>query len=171
MAWQLAFTVQFSLRWYLCARKSPYTLHTHLSEVSPTLPFETVQMLVWLTMALFRPFKEDRLVLLLSTPLFSRRSMVWWPLALCPQGVFTCVKRLAPLYHLAVTEPHAGRWRSSLSEEASLLYGLLCGLSSDFGVLQIFLEKKSFYPKLYKRICAVLCHLPFSCCVLPTQIN
>ena len=32
-----------------------------LSEVSPTVAFETVPMFVWLTMALSHPFKEDRL--------------------------------------------------------------------------------------------------------------
>ena len=31
-------SVQFSSRWYLCARKSPYALHP-VSEVSPTLPW------------------------------------------------------------------------------------------------------------------------------------
>ena len=36
-------------------------------------------MFVWLTMALSRPFKEDRQALPLSTPLSSRRSMVWLP--------------------------------------------------------------------------------------------
>ena len=45
----------------------------------PNVAFETVPMFVWLTMALSRPFKKDRLVLPLSTPLSSRRSMVWWP--------------------------------------------------------------------------------------------
>ena len=38
--------------------------------------FETVLMFVCLTMALSRPFKEDRLALPLSAPLSSRRSMV-----------------------------------------------------------------------------------------------
>ena len=41
--------------------------------------FETVPLFVWLTMALSRPLKEDRLALPLSTPLSSRRSMVWCP--------------------------------------------------------------------------------------------
>ena len=48
----------------------------------PNVAFETVPVFVWLTMALSRPFKEDRLALPLSTPLSSRRSMM--PLALCP---------------------------------------------------------------------------------------
>ena len=45
----------------------------------PNDAFETVPMFVWLTMALSRPFKEDRRALPLSTPLSSRRSMVWCP--------------------------------------------------------------------------------------------
>ena len=43
-----------------------------LSEVSPKVAFETVPIFVSLTMALSRPFKEDRLALLLSTPLSFR---------------------------------------------------------------------------------------------------
>ena len=35
-------SVQFSSRWYLCARKSPYALHP-VSEVSPTLPLKQFQ--------------------------------------------------------------------------------------------------------------------------------
>ena len=42
-------------------------------------------MFVWLTMAPSRPFKEDRLALLLSTPLSSRPSMEWCPT--CPKVV------------------------------------------------------------------------------------
>ena len=45
-----------------------------LSEVSPRLP--TVPMFVRRTMAICRPFKEDRLALPVSTPFSSRRSMV-----------------------------------------------------------------------------------------------
>ena len=45
----------------------------------PNVAFETAPMFVWLTMALSRPFKEERLALPLSTPLSSRRSMVWCP--------------------------------------------------------------------------------------------
>ena len=45
----------------------------------PNVVFETVPVLVWLTMALSRPLKEDRPSLPLSTPLSSRRSMVWCP--------------------------------------------------------------------------------------------
>ena len=41
--------------------------------------FETVPVFVWFTMALSRPFKEDRQALPLSTSLSSRRSMVWCP--------------------------------------------------------------------------------------------
>ena len=43
----------------------------------PNVSFETVPVFVWLTMAPYRPFKEDSLALPLLTPLSSRRSMVW----------------------------------------------------------------------------------------------
>ena len=54
-----------------------------LSEVFSNVAFETVPMFVWLTMALSRPFK-DRLALPLSTPLSSRRGVLFcfW---LCPR--------------------------------------------------------------------------------------
>ena len=55
-------TVQFSSRWYLCAWKSPYALYPSLRSF-PNVAFEMVPMFVWLTMALSRPFKEDRLEL------------------------------------------------------------------------------------------------------------
>ena len=45
----------------------------------PSVAFEAVPMFVWLTMVLSRPFKEDLLAVPLSTPLSSRRSMVWCP--------------------------------------------------------------------------------------------
>ena len=45
----------------------------------PNVAFETAPMFVWLTMALSRPIKEDRLALPLSTPFSSNRSMVWCP--------------------------------------------------------------------------------------------
>ena len=61
----------------------------------PNVVFETVPMLVWLTMALSRPFKEDRLALPLSTPLPSRRSLVWC-LWLCARR--QCLKLLNTLY-------------------------------------------------------------------------
>ena len=40
--WQLVLAVQFSSRWYLCARKSPYAPHP-VSEVSPTSPLKWFQ--------------------------------------------------------------------------------------------------------------------------------
>jgi len=52
----------------------------------PNAAFKTAPMFVWLTMALSRPLKKDRLALPLSTPLSSGRSMMWC-LALCPQVV------------------------------------------------------------------------------------
>ena len=57
-----------------------------------SIAFETVPMFVWLTMALSRPFKEYRLPLPLSTPLFSRRSMAWCPW-LCTRKL--CLKLLS----------------------------------------------------------------------------
>ena len=45
----------------------------------PNVALETIPVFVWLTRALFRPFKEDNLALLLSTSLSSRQSMVWCP--------------------------------------------------------------------------------------------
>ena len=45
----------------------------------PNLAFETVSMLVWLTMALSHHFKEDCRVLPLSTPVSSKQLMVWCP--------------------------------------------------------------------------------------------
>ena len=42
----------------------------------PSVAFETVPMFDLLTMTLSRPFKEDRQVLPLSTPLSSKRPMV-----------------------------------------------------------------------------------------------
>ena len=71
-------SAQFSSRWYLCAQKTHMRSTTSLRSL-PNIAFETVLMFVWLTMALSRPFKEDRLALPLSTPLSSRRSMVWCP--------------------------------------------------------------------------------------------
>ena len=51
-------SVQFSSRWYLCAREGPYALHPVSQECSPNDALETVPMLVWfMTMALY---KEDR---------------------------------------------------------------------------------------------------------------
>ena len=64
----------------------------------PKVTFKTVPMFVWLTMALSRPFKEDRLALPLSTPLSSRRSVVW-----CP---WLCARSEAP-QHLRSFEKQA----------------------------------------------------------------
>ena len=69
-------TVQFTSRRYLCAWKSPYMHFPPSLRSFPNTAFETVPMFVWLTTALPHPFKEDHLVLLLSTPLSSRRSLV-----------------------------------------------------------------------------------------------
>ena len=52
----------------------------------PNVAFKMVSVFVWLIMALSRPFKDDHLVLPLSTPLSSRWSVVW-----CP---WLCARRL-----------------------------------------------------------------------------
>ena len=44
-----------------------------------SVALEAVSMLVWLTMALSHPFKEDRRALPLSTSISPRQLMVWWP--------------------------------------------------------------------------------------------
>ena len=57
-----------------------HNMHSTSSFISfPNIAFETILLFVWLTMALSQPFKKDRLVLPLSTPLSSMRSMVWCP--------------------------------------------------------------------------------------------
>ena len=53
----------------------------------PKVAFDTVPVFVWLTMALSRPFKEDRLALPLPTRAFLQ--MVWCPW-LCTRTVFQC---------------------------------------------------------------------------------
>ena len=74
-------TVQFSL-----AQDGIYALGKAHMRSTPSLwsflnvAYETAPMVIWLTMALSRPFREDRLALPLSTPLSSRRSVVWCPL-------------------------------------------------------------------------------------------
>ena len=73
--------IQFSSRWYtsICAHRKAHvyfilSLRSFLNDA-----FETVSVFVWLMMALSHPFKEDCLVLPPSTPLSSRRLMVWCP--------------------------------------------------------------------------------------------
>ena len=51
----------FSSSSYLCARKSPYALHTVRS--FPDVASESVPMFICLTMFISRPFKKDRLAL------------------------------------------------------------------------------------------------------------
>ena len=61
-----------------------YAFHP-VSQRFPNVAFQTVPMFVWLTMALCRPFKdEDRLALLLSTPLLQAIDGVM-SFALCSQ--------------------------------------------------------------------------------------
>ena len=60
---------------YALGKAHNYSLHPSLRSF-PNFAFETVPMFVWLTMALARPFKEDRLALPLSTPLSSFLSLL-----------------------------------------------------------------------------------------------
>ena len=71
--------LQFSSRWYLCAGESPYMRSTLSLRSFSNIAFETVPILVWVTLALSRPLKENHWALPLSTSLSSRHSMVWWP--------------------------------------------------------------------------------------------
>ena len=73
----------------------------------PSASFETVPVFVWLTMALSLPFREDRLALPHSTPLSSRRSIVWCPW-LCARSNVSSSSTL------------------QIFREASRLWGLLC---------------------------------------------
>ena len=70
-------SVHFSSRWYQCAREGPYMRSIPSLRSFPNVAFEIVSMLVWMTMSISRPLKGDRWALPLSTPLSSRRSMVW----------------------------------------------------------------------------------------------
>ena len=63
----------------------------------PNVALETVPMFVWLTMALPRPFRKDRLALPLSTPLSSRRSIVWCPW-LCVPCIYSHARWELPQY-------------------------------------------------------------------------
>ena len=58
----LLLLVQFSSRWYLCARKDRMR-STPPFRSFPNVAFETLPTFVSLTMALSRPFKKDRLAL------------------------------------------------------------------------------------------------------------
>ena len=69
-----------SLQFKMVSRRleNPTCAPPHLSEVSPMLPLKWFQCLSdWRWPSC--PFKEDCLVFPLSTPLSSRRSMVWCP--------------------------------------------------------------------------------------------
>ena len=63
----------------------------------PSVAFETVPMFVRLTMALSRPFKEDRLALPLSTPLLRAIDGVM-SLALCPLVVSQSPQHLSLIH-------------------------------------------------------------------------
>ena len=67
-----------------CSEK-PTRAQPRLAEVSLMLLIETVPVLVWLTMALSRLFREDRLALPLCTPLSPRQIDGVMSVALCPQ--------------------------------------------------------------------------------------
>ena len=74
--------VQFKMVYiyiYICALRKAHMYFTLSLRSFLNDAFETVPMFVWLMLALSRPFKEDCLVLPLSTPPSSRRSMMWCP--------------------------------------------------------------------------------------------
>ena len=75
--------------------EKPICALCHLSSF-PNVAFETVPMFIWLTMALYHSFKEDRLVLPLSTPLSSRIDGVMMSLVLSPEVVPQAPQHLFP---------------------------------------------------------------------------
>ena len=83
--------VEFSSRCYLCARKRPYALHPVSQKFHPTFP-----IFVWLTMALSRPSKEDRLAFPLSTASLLQAIVGVMFLALCPQAVSRVPQHFRP---------------------------------------------------------------------------
>ena len=72
--------------------------------IFPNVAFETVPMFVLLTMALSRPFKEDRLALPLSTSLSSRRSVVRCPWLCAPHVVSQASQHFRPSEKKATCE-------------------------------------------------------------------
>ena len=76
--------------------KKPRCTPPCLSEVPPNVAFETGQVFVCLTLALSRPFKEDRLMLPLPTHIPSRQSMVLMSVVLCPQVVSQAPQHFRP---------------------------------------------------------------------------
>ena len=73
----------------------------------PSVAFDTVPVFVWLTMALSRPFKEDRLALPLPTRAFLQ--MVWCPW-LCTRTVFQCPAFAAVAWTFKSNDCQAFRW-------------------------------------------------------------
>ena len=67
----------FSLRWHLNAREVPYALHVPPLSRLRKAALETVPKLVWLNTDRSRPRKVECRPLSFSTPLSSRRSMLW----------------------------------------------------------------------------------------------
>ena len=61
----------------ICALGRAHVCFTPYLRHFASVAFETVLMFIWLLMAHSRPLKEDCLVLPLSMPLSSRRSVVW----------------------------------------------------------------------------------------------
>ena len=51
--WAYYVTVQFGSRWYLCAQKSPYTLHP-VSQKFPKIAYETVPGFIWFPFSSFQ---------------------------------------------------------------------------------------------------------------------
>ena len=93
----------------------------------PNFAFERVPMFVWLTMALSRPFKEDRLALPLSTPLSSRRLL--WCMTISAQRLLKLLpcRKIASFVNilLEVRYPHGPKRTPRLIshlEESSEMY-------------------------------------------------
>ena len=51
--WAYYVTVQFGSSWYLCAQKSPYTLHS-VSQKFPKIAYETVPVFIWFPFSSFQ---------------------------------------------------------------------------------------------------------------------
>jgi len=79
-------TLQFKMIYIYALGEVHKYASTPSFKISSRVTFESVPIFTWLTMTISSPFKEDRLTKPLSTPLSSRRSMVW-----CP---WLCARRL-----------------------------------------------------------------------------
>ena len=150
-------SVQFSSRWYLSARESPYALHpVFLRSFSfkmvskrsgkpirppplfsqkfffPNVAFETVSVLVWWTMALSRPFKTGRRPLPFSTPLSSWRSM-------CTKGQHKYVQ--IHFEKTPVRSKSVSREKSFSSLERSEIHVAVTSYFTRFGYMFVLCDK------------------------------